>query len=189
MWFSSPAAGVPRLRCRWPPRPIRPSLNDQYGATCLLRLPHGWAPPLSLRRHRHAVGRGAPPSVLGAGSKQSRRKQPATHPQALAGTSFDQAFDGASQRVLEQRTFPPQFCVLDRKCASVGLVPPIAPGLLVSLIAGKAVARHGGAGRTQVVGDNRCQVSSDEDLRRAESHSRMATQADGRNQTHSYSLV
>jgi hypothetical protein len=117
VWFSSPAAAVPRLRCRWPPRglrvrlrPIRPSLNDQYGATCLLRLPHGWAPPLSLRRHRHAVGRGAPPSVLGAGSKQSRRKQPATHPQALAGTSFDQAFDGASQRVLEQRTFPPQFC-------------------------------------------------------------------------------
>jgi hypothetical protein len=187
MWFSSPAAAVPRLRCRWPPRglrvrlrPTRPSLNDQYGATCLLRLPHGWAPPLSLRRHRHAVGRGAPPSVLGAGSKQSRRKQPATHPQALAGTSFDQAFDGASQRVLEQRTFPPQFCVLDRKCASVGLVPPPVkplPGMEVR-------AAHKWSER-----DNRCQVSSDEDLRRAESHSRMATQADGRNQTHSYSLV
>jgi hypothetical protein len=125
----------------------------------------------------------------GSGFETKSAKAACNPPASISGNLFRSSVRRRIATGLEQRTFPPQFCVLDRKCASVGLVPPIAPGLLVSLIAGKAVARHGGAGRTQVVGDTRCQVSSDEDLRRAESHSRMATQADGRNQTHSYSLV
>jgi hypothetical protein len=30
-------------------------LDDQYGSTCLLRLPHG-SSPLSVRRDRHSIG-------------------------------------------------------------------------------------------------------------------------------------
>jgi hypothetical protein len=31
-------------------------LDDQYGSTFLLRLPHGSAPPLSVRRDQHSIG-------------------------------------------------------------------------------------------------------------------------------------
>ena len=65
--------------------------------------------------------------MLGAGSKQRRRKQSANRPQALAGTSFGRAVpepDGASRQVLRQRTFPARFCVLSRKCLSGGFVQP-----------------------------------------------------------------
>src|SRR5260370_35380857 len=47
-------------------------LDDQYGSTFVLRLPHHRAPPLIVRCDRHEIGAQAPPSVPGSETNKRR---------------------------------------------------------------------------------------------------------------------
>ena len=86
------------------PLQLKPGLPPAPSAACLLRLPHGRAPPL-----RHPADGPAPPAVPGEELQQRRQMWSATRPQASAGTSLDQAvlrLDAASHRVLRKGTSP-----------------------------------------------------------------------------------
>src|SRR6266436_6904594 len=89
-------------------------LNDQYGSTFLLRLPHGCSSPK--RSSRSTLNRRMSAARCpGSGVETTSAKAVRNPPASVSGNSFDQTVpgpDGASRQVLRQRTFPARSRVL-----------------------------------------------------------------------------
>src|SRR5947209_1467275 len=95
-------------------------LDDQYGSTFLLPLPHHRAPPLSVRRHRHVIGAPAPPAVPAAGTKQRRRRSFVTLPQVSAGVAlFGRVISDASRPVPRRNAPGPEPLCVDNATEAV----------------------------------------------------------------------
>ena len=121
-------------------------LDDQYGSTFLLPLPHHRAPPLSVRRHRHVIGAPAPPAVPAAGTKQRRRISPVALPQVSAGVPlFGRVVLGASGPVLRRNAPVPNSLYVDKTTKAILFLPPtkdFLPGVVSSSPSIRANPHH-----------------------------------------------